>query len=136
MQTTEWSSSVNVKIQELCQAALDGPWFKSIQSRLNAFKQDGEAQARIQAVNDKGETLQHKESQGLPITPLEIQEFERLREEFFQNSVARGFVEAQEEMHQMKSTVERHLELTFELGRLPVPEDLEGGCESGCGCKH
>lgn len=136
MDTATWNSSVTDKIQDLCQTVLDGAWFTSIQARMDAFQKDGDAQARIQAVNEKGEFLQHKQSQGLPIAPDEIAEFERLREDFFSNPVARGFVEAQEEVHEMKNTVERHLAKTFELGRLPRSEDLQGGCGSGCGCGH
>ncbi len=36
----------------------------------------------------------------------------------------------------MKTTLERHLTMTFELGHLPGQEDLQGGCGSGCGCGH
>ncbi len=136
MTTETWSDSVNVKIQELCQAVLEGPWLKSIQARMEAFEGSDDAQARMQAVNEKGEHLRHKQAQGVVITPEEIQEFEQLRDAFFESSVARGFVEAQEEMREMKGTVERHLTRTLELGRLPSPEDFGGGCGSGCGCGH
>ena len=137
METEAWSSTVTDKIQELCQSVLDGTWFQSVRERMEAFQLDEEAQARMQAVNEKGQFLQHKQSQGITITPAEMLEFEELREKFFENTVATSFAEAQQEMHNMKEKVMRHLSLTLELGRLPAPEDLqEGGCGSGCGCGH
>jgi hypothetical protein len=33
--------------------------------------------------------------------------------------------------------VNRYVTRTFELGRLPAPEDFEScACDSGCGCSH
>ncbi|HZN59872.1 MAG TPA: YlbF family regulator [Planctomycetota bacterium] len=131
------NDAITTKIQELCQTLLADPWFQSIQNRVGAFFRSEESQARYQELSEKGELLQQKQAHGGSISPAEIAEFERLRERFFDDAVARDYVSAQEEMHRMKSTVERHVDLTFELGRLPRPEELEGGsCGSGCGCGH
>jgi hypothetical protein len=53
------------------------------------------------------------------------------------NPVARGFLDAQEELHEIQSSIHKHISKTIELGRLPVAADLEeGSCGHGCGCHH
>ena len=48
---------------------------------------------------------------------------------------ARGFIDAQEEMHELQHTIQKQINKTLELGRVPNPEDLaEGSCGHGCGC--
>jgi hypothetical protein len=49
--------------------------------------------------------------------------------------VASGFLDAQEEMHELQHAVSKQVKKTIELGRIPTAEDLEGGCgHGGCGC--
>jgi hypothetical protein len=51
--------------------------------------------------------------------------------------VARGFLDAQQALHQLQETVTQQLTKTLELGRMPTKEDFESGsCGSGCGCHH
>ena len=62
--------------------------------------------------------------------------FERERESLLSNPVASAFIDAQSELHEVRKSVEQHVALTLELGRLPTADDLGGGCgcDSGCGC--
>jgi hypothetical protein len=67
----------------------------------------------------------------------EIGEFERQREAMLSNPVARGFLDAQEALHNLQESIQTQVSKTLELGRLPAPEDMESGsCGSGCGCHH
>ena len=75
--------------------------------------------------------------QGQRLGPEEVEQFERLREELLKNPLATGFLEAQEEMQKIQRSILDHVSQTFELGRVPKPEELSGGsCGSGCGCHH
>jgi hypothetical protein len=73
----------------------------------------------------------------LELAAAEISAFDKEREAFFSNPVGNGFVDAQEAMHHIQEEVNQFVSKTFELGRVPSAEDLEGGsCGSGCGCHH
>ena len=136
MQTTE-DNLVISKTQELCQTILDQAEFETIRQQIAAFMANEEAKGQYQSLSEKGEYLQHKQTQGVHLTDTEINEFERQREQFFNNPVARGFLDAQEEMHHMQETVQRYVVKTLELGRLPTDEEMNGGsCGHGCGCSH
>ena len=76
-----------------------------------------------------------KQQQALPLSGEEISTFEQSREALFQNPVARGFLDAQEELHQMREGIHKYVNKTLELGRLPAEEDFES-CGHGCNCGH
>ena len=123
------------KIEELCQTILNQPEVKSIRQRIDAFNADTAAQKQYETLAERGEYLQHKQQQGAQLTDAEIQEFEKHREAFFANPVAKGFVDAQQQMHKMQDSVSKYVSKTLELGRVPAAEDMESGsCGSGCGC--
>ena len=137
---TEESPLFN-KTRELCQTILDQPEVKSIHERINAFLGDDAARAQCESLVNKGQELRDKQQNSLPLSGEEIASFEQDRDALLKNSVARGFIDAQEELHEMKHAIQKHLSKTLELGRLPTSEDLEeGGCCSsgggGCGCSH
>jgi hypothetical protein len=71
------------------------------------------------------------------LAPAEISAFDTEREAFLSNPLAKGFVDAQEAAHHVQQEVNQYLSKTFELGRVPSAEELEGGsCGHGCGCHH
>jgi cell fate (sporulation/competence/biofilm development) regulator YlbF (YheA/YmcA/DUF963 family) len=81
--------------------------------------------------------LQQKQHQGHALEPAEISDFESKREALLKNPVATSFLDAQEELHKLQSSIQKQISKTIELGRLPVAADLEeGSCGSGCGCHH
>jgi len=126
---------LTAKIEELCEALLNQPEVKSIRQRVDAFNADSDAQKQYETLSERGEYLQHKQQQGAQLTDAEIAEFEKHRELFFANPVAKGFVDAQQQMHKMQETVTKYVGKTLELGRVPAPEEMESGsCGSGCGC--
>lgn len=137
MQTTLEETSVIQKTKELCQAILDQPNMQSIRSRIDAFMGDEKTRAQYDGLMSKGQALQQKQQASMPLSGEEIEGFERDREALLNNPVARGFLDAQEELHQVQESVQKYVSKTLELGRLPAEEDLsEGSCGHGCGCHH
>lgn len=136
MVTTE-ESTVILKTKELCQTILDQPEYGALRKQVDAFMANEDAKNQYQSVLEKGDVLQQKQQTGAPLTGEEITEFESAREQLLSNPVAKGFLDAQESMHRIQSSVSQYVAKTFELGRLPSEEDFnQGSCGSGCGCSH
>jgi cell fate (sporulation/competence/biofilm development) regulator YlbF (YheA/YmcA/DUF963 family) len=134
MVTTE-ESTIVVKTKELCQSILDQPEFAEIRRHVDAFMADEDAKGEYQSVMEKGDVLQQKQQTGAPLSGEEITEFESAREKLLANPLAKGFLDAQESMHRVQSSVSQYVAKTFELGRLPSEEDFnQGSCGEGCGC--
>ena len=119
--------------RQLCRTIVEQPEFVDIRRHVDAFMADEQARTQYQTVVEKGEMLQHKQQMGLPLNNDEIAEFEQNREKLVNNPVARGFLDAQQEMHKLQESVGQYVAKTFELGRIPTDEEL-GSCGSGCGC--
>ena len=137
MQTTLEETSVLQKTKELCQAILDQPNMRSIRQRIDAFMADEKTRAQYDNLVAKGQTLHEKEHNSIQLTREEIGDFEKQREAVFNNPVARGFLDAQEELHNVQETIHQYVNKTLELGRMPTEEDLSGGGYGhGCGCHH
>lgn len=136
MQTTQ-ASRITDKTRELCQAILDEPEIVSARQRIQTFVADEKARAQYEGLMAKGQTLQQKQQRS-QLTGEEISAFEKEREALLSNPVARGFLEAQEEMHHVHQSINQLVSKTLELGRIPTEADLEeeGGCGDGCGCGH
>jgi cell fate (sporulation/competence/biofilm development) regulator YlbF (YheA/YmcA/DUF963 family) len=124
---------VQQKTMELCQAILDQPDFRSIRKRIDDFQADSQAQDLYRVLNEKREFLEGKQQNGQSLTDEELADFEKQRDQFLANAVAMAFLDAQQEIHSMRSSIAKYVARTFELGRLPQAEDMK--CES-CGNKH
>lgn len=130
-------TNVETKTNELCAALLEQLQAKGIRTRIDTFMADKTARAQYEALMNKGQELQEKQHQGQQLAPAEISAFEAEREALLKNPVAVGFLDAQEEMHDLQQVVKKMVGKTLELGRLPTEEDLsEGSCGHGCGCHH
>ena len=137
MPTTIEETSVIQKTKELCQAILDQPNMQSIRQRVDAFMADEKTRTQYDGLMSKGQALQQKQQMSMPLTGDEITEFETQREALLNNPVARGFLDAQEELHNVQESIHQYVTKTLELGRMPTEEDLNGGgCGHGCGCHH
>jgi cell fate (sporulation/competence/biofilm development) regulator YlbF (YheA/YmcA/DUF963 family) len=135
MQTITADSLVQQKTRELCQAILEQPEFQSLRQQIDSFMTNDEAKLQYQSLSEKGEYLQHKQQVGSQLSNEEIAEFEQQREAFLNNPVARGFLDAQQELNKFQQSVSQYVSKTFELGRVPQPDDFDSGsCGSGCGC--
>lgn len=137
MQTTQ-DSLITEKTRELCQAILDQPEMRAARQRIEAFIADEKARTQYEGLMAKGQALQQKQQRSEQLTGAEISAFEKEREAVLSNSVTRGFLEAQEEMHNVHQSINQFVSKTLELGRLPAESDFEedGSCGHGCGCGH
>jgi cell fate (sporulation/competence/biofilm development) regulator YlbF (YheA/YmcA/DUF963 family) len=135
MTTTLEETPVVQKTRELCQALLEQPTMQSIRRRIDAFMGDETSRAQYEGLVNKGQALEQKQQLSMPLSQEEIADFEKHREALMKNPVARGFLDAQEELHQVQQTIHSYVSKTLELGRMPTEADLNsGGCGSGCGC--
>ena len=137
METITENAAILEKTRQLCQAILDQPNFQVIRQQVDAFLADENIKVQYQELSDQGAMLQHKQQTGMPVDMTEIADFEKRRETFLNSSVAQGFLEAQRSMHEVQESVSQYVAKTFELGRMPQPEDFDhGSCGHGCGCPH
>jgi len=139
MQTTQ-DSVITEKTRELCQAILDQPNLRSARQRIDSFVADDKARAQYEGLMAKGQALQQKQQRSQQLTGEEISAFEKDREALLNNPVARGFLEAQEELHHVHQSINQYVSKTLELGRIPTEADFEdehGSCgHDSCGCGH
>jgi cell fate (sporulation/competence/biofilm development) regulator YlbF (YheA/YmcA/DUF963 family) len=131
-------NKIEDKTQELCATIVAQPEMISIRKRIDTFLGDATSRGQYELVNTKGQTLHQKQHAGQPLSAEEISEFEKHRDALLKNPVARGFLEAQDELHQMQNMIQKYVHKTFELGRVPSEADFkeEGSCGEGCGCHH
>ena len=105
MQTDTEDGVIISKTRELCQTILEQPEFQTMRQRIDAFLADESAKTLYQFVSEKGEFLNHKQQQGLPLDGAEIADFEQQRETLFHHPVARGFLDAQQQMHEVQESI-------------------------------
>jgi cell fate (sporulation/competence/biofilm development) regulator YlbF (YheA/YmcA/DUF963 family) len=139
MPTQIEENPVTQKTRELCQAIVDLPNLRAARQHIDAFMANDKARAQYEALIAKGRALQEKQQNSLPLDGTEIADFERNREALLANSVARGFLDAQEELLDLQHSIQKFVSKTLETGRVPTAEDLgDGDCDGhgGCGCHH
>ena len=131
------ASAIKLKTKELCETILAEPAVTAIRERIDKFMADDKSRAQYESVMSKGQELHEKQHQSLPLSGEEISAFEKSREGLLANPVARGFLDAQEELQEIQESIQKQVAKTLELGRLPGAEDFEeGSCGHGCGCHH
>ena len=130
-------SPILLKTQELCQIIMEQPEYLDIRRRLAAFQGDARVQAQFVQLNEKREQLEKKQQEEGAISPAEIAEFERLRDGFVSHPVASAFLQAQEDLHEIRRMVNAYMTHTFETGRLASPQEIiDASCGHNCGCHH
>lgn len=135
MLKTETKSPIVEKTEELCQTILDQPAYQDVRTKLDAFVKDEAAQQQYSEVLEQQNELQAKQQQGESLTQDEVDDFNRKKEELFENKVAKDFLDAQQDIHKVQETVNQYVNKTFELGRMPQNDDFEeGSCGPNCGC--
>ena len=135
MPTLVETDIITEKTRELCEAIAAQPNFQASFQRIEAFMANDQARNQYETVVNKGQALQEKQQQSLPLDDAEIAAFEKEREALLANPVARSFIEAQEDIHELQHAIQKQVNKTLQLGRAPTAEDLEeGSCGHGCGC--
>jgi cell fate (sporulation/competence/biofilm development) regulator YlbF (YheA/YmcA/DUF963 family) len=128
-------TKIETKTNELCEAILEQLQTGGIRQRIDTFLADASARGAYESLMSKGQALQEKQHSGETLEPAEISAFEKDRDALLKNPVASGFLDAQEEMHDLQHSVQKTVAKTIELGRIPSAEDLESSCgHGGCGC--
>src|SRR5471032_97864 len=123
------TTKIEEKTQELCQAIVSQPELISIRRRIDAFMADASARGQYETLMGKGQALQEKQQHGQPLAAEEISDFEKSREALLKNPVASGFLDAQEDLHEIQHSIQKKISKTLELGRITTEEDFaEGSC--------
>ncbi len=132
------STIIESKARELCETIVAQPEWTAIRTRIDAFLSNDDARTQFDAVNSKGQSLHEKQHSGQPLNGQEVADFEKQREALLKNPVARGFLEAQNDLHEIQNSVQKYISKTLQLGRVPTEADFkeEGSCGEGCGCHH
>ena len=137
MLTQTEENAVLEKTRELCDTILAQPNMTEIRRNIDSFMADDNARAAYETLMEKGQALHEKQHRSEPLSGEEISDFEKQRDAVLNNPVSRDFLNAQEALQQLQSTIQQHVTKTLELGRLPTTDDFEHGCGHGsCGCKH
>ena len=138
MAPTIEETPITRKTRELCQAILDEPSIRAVRERIDTFMADEKTRAQYDGLVAKGQALQQKQQMSTPLTGEEISDFEQHRDSLLKNPVARDFLDAQQELHEVRESVHKYVNKTLELGRMPSEEELTDSCCSsdGCGCGH
>jgi cell fate (sporulation/competence/biofilm development) regulator YlbF (YheA/YmcA/DUF963 family) len=125
---------IEQKTRELCEAIVQFPGFNEMFRKMDTFMNDELAKFEFQMVNDRATLLHQKQSAGIPITPEELSDFEALRDSVLNKPVAQEFLEAQQQVQVLQKLFYPMLSKTFEVGRVPTPDDfLNDNCSEGCG---
>jgi cell fate (sporulation/competence/biofilm development) regulator YlbF (YheA/YmcA/DUF963 family) len=133
--TTAANGAVLQKTLELCETIATQPDFVALRQHMDAFMADDGLKARYEELAEQSASLQHQQQHGQNLDAQEVSAFEAKRDAFLENPTARGFLNAQQSMRDVRETVTRYVTRTFELGRVPTEDDFGGcGCDSGCGC--
>ena len=134
MELTTDGNLLGARTRDLCDALARSPKFESIRVRIERFSGDIEARMQFDIVSRRGAQLQERQESGEMLAEGEVADFERQREALVANDVAREFLEAREDMIRMQEDIARWVGKTFELGRAPTPDEMDGSCGPGCGC--
>jgi cell fate (sporulation/competence/biofilm development) regulator YlbF (YheA/YmcA/DUF963 family) len=123
------------KTRELCQFILDQPSMAEARRQIDAFMKDDQARAEYQSLVSKHQALQHKQQMAMELSDQEVSDFEAQREKVIANPTARGFLDAQESMHNLRHSVTKVIAMSLENGRVPTEDDLQAAsCGHGCNC--
>lgn len=131
------ATKIEEKTREFCQVIVNQPEMASIRQRIDTFMADTTARSQYETVMGKGNALHEKQHNGQPLDDVEIADFEKHRDALLKIPAAAAFLDAQEELHQLQHSIQKHVSKTLQLGRVPSEADLEeGSCGQGCGCHH
>ena len=137
MHSTTLENEITQKTKELCQVILDHPSTRAALARIETFLADAKSREHYEGVMAKGQELQQKQQRSVTLTSKEISDFEKDRDALLRNPVARAFLDAQEELHQVQESIHKYVNKTLELGRLPSEQEMESSsCGQGCSCGH
>ena len=132
MTILEDESTVMAKTRDLCETIAGDQDFRDLLQKVEKFLGDDDARLSYQSVHESGQALNQKQQSGLQLPESEIAEFESARKQLLSNPVASDFMQAQQSLEAIQSSVSRMVGMTLELGRVPTPEDIAQASGGGC----
>ncbi|MBT7215624.1 MAG: YlbF family regulator [Verrucomicrobia bacterium] len=132
MNLLEDDSAVMGKTRDLCETIANDSDYRDLLQKVEKFLGDDEARLSYQSVHESGQALNQKQQSGLQLSDSEIAEFEGGRTELLNNPIASDFMQAQQSLEALQSSVSRMVGMTLELGRVPTPEDIAQASGGGC----
>ena len=132
MNLIEDDSAVMGKTRDLCETIANDSDYRDLLQKVEKFLGDDEARLSYQSVHESGQALNQKQQSGLQLSDSEIAEFEGGRTELLNNPIASDFMQAQQSLEALQSSVSRMVGMTLELGRVPTPEDIAQASGGGC----
>lgn len=120
------------KTRDLCETIANDSDYKGLLAKVEKFLGDDEARLTYQSVHERGQQLNQKQQSGLELAETEIAEFESARTELLNNPVASDFIQAQQGLEALQTSVSRMVGMTLELGRVPTDEDIAQASGGGC----
>ncbi len=129
------NSAILDKTRELCTLILQSSEYRDNVEKIDTFFNDKAAQAAYRDFSKLGERLHQKQHDG-ELSQADIDGYDAAETELRSNPVAAAFMDAEETLNGIVSQVSRLVGKSLELGRLPEPDELSGGCcnSGGCGC--
>lgn len=134
------SPTIEASTTDLCEAILASDGFQSARSKIDAFLADESAVDGYRAWQELGQALHMKEHNGESPSAEEVTEYQKLQAVAMENPATADFVEAENLLNGIFSTVTKSVQKTLQTGKVPTEEDLaESGCcggqgGGGCGC--
>ena len=132
MNLLEDDSAVMGKTRDLCETIANDSDYRDLLQKVEKFLGDDEARLSYQSVHESGQALNQKQQSGLQLSDSEIAEFEGARTELLNNPIASDFMQAQQSLEALQSSVSRMVGMTLELGRVPTPDDIAQASGGGC----
>ena len=132
MNFLEDNSAVMSKTRDLCETIVNDEEYKGLLAQVESFLSDDEARLAYQSVQERGQALNQKQQAGIELAETEIAEFEGARDSLLANPVASSFLQAQQSLEALQTSVGRLVGMTLELGRVPTPEDIAQASGGGC----
>ena len=130
---TDSTALIN-KVRDLCEFLAADEHFATAQEQIKIFDGDEVAQDAYAVWQSTASELQHRyQHEGIKPTSQDLKELEELQQAVNANEVAANFVEANDEMNKLFSSVMKMVQKTFQLGRAPTDDELIECCGSG-GC--
>ena len=101
------------KTRELCSTILAQSGMGVIRKNIDTFMADEKSRSQYESLMARGQELHEKQHKSLPLSGEEIGEFERQREAMLSNPVARGFLDAQEALHNLQESIQTQVSRSF-----------------------
>ncbi len=138
--STTAATTIEDKIQELCQAIVDDAEVTAARDRAEAFLADDEAVALYRRMTNLGRTIHQRQHEGVQPSLSEVTEFNNLQAMCGSHPGVTDFMEARQILQGIVEMVNGYVSFTIEKGRIPEEAELwgqdegGGGCGEGCGC--